>query len=563
MDYRQRERYLRRLNNLKNERETFWAHWKDINKYLLPRRGRFMTSDRNKGDKRNSSIIDSTATQALNTLVSGMMSGVTSPSRKWFRLATPDRDLMEFAPVKEWLTVVEERIYEVFFESNLYRVLPYVYEEMAAYGTAAMIQLDDDDDVTRFQSFSVGEYCIAQDHSYRTNAIYREIEMTVEQIVRRYGLDNASDYVQRCWDKGDYDKWIEVVHLIEQNEYADPESPLAKDKEWKSCTFEKGKGVNDQYRDALEESGYDYFPVYAPRWHLMPPDVYGRSPGMDALGDIKQLQDQHKKKGAALAKMVNPPMVGPASLKNARMTTLPGDVTFVDTTAGSQGFTPAYQVQPRLAEFVADMQDVRDRIRQGFYADLFLMLANSDRRQVTATEIEEKRAEKLLVLGPVLERLNTDLLDPLVMNTFRRAVLSGIIPPPPEDFADIEMNVEYISIMASAQRQQGIGGLQDTGAFVGSLAAINPDIVDKFDFDQAVDEFAMMRGVPAGVIRSDDDVEELRQARAQQQQQMAAQASTIQAAQGAKLLSEAEPREDNMLGQLAGQMGALQGAGAP
>ena len=547
---RVREKFDRRLTQLKNERETFVAHWKDINEYLLPRRGRFITSDVNKGDKRNNKIIDGEGGQALNTLVSGMMSGVTSPARRWFRLRSPDPELMDVGDVKSWYRMVEDVRYEIFARSNLYQVLPYVYEEMAAYGTGCMIQLPDFDNVVRFQAFTVGEYCLAQDYTYSVDTLYREIPMTVEQIVTRYGIEQCSQRTKELFERGNYDHWINCIHLIEPNrdQERDPDSKLAVDMEYHSCTYE-AQCEEDIF---LEKTGFKTFPVYAPRWHLQMPDVYGRGPGMNALGDIKQLQDQQKKKGQAISKMVNPPMMAPSSLKNQRMSTLPGDVTFVDVTQGQAGFTPAYQVQPRLGEFLADMQDCRERIRRAFFADLFLMLAQSDRRQITATEISERREEKLLVLGPVMERINHDLLDPLINNTFDRIMDVGIMPPPPEELEGTQLQVEYMSVMAQAQKSQGILGIQETAAFVGNLASINPDAVDKFDFDQAVDEYSEMRGVPPSIIRPDEGVAAIR-AQKQQLVQQQQQANVMtNAAAGAKTLADTDTAGENLLTDILG-----------
>ena len=561
-----REPFQRRLQRLKMERESYIQHWREINEYVLPRRGRFLGQAKNRtnaGYKQNEKIIDGEATRALNTLVSGMMSGVTSPARKWFRLATPDRDLMEFGSVKQWLATVENTMYQVFSESNFYQVIPYVYEEMAVYGTGAMMQIEDFNNVVRFQAFSAGEYMIAQGPDYNVNALYRECMMTVEQVVKMFGLDNCSQAIKDRWDKGDYDTWVETVHAIEPNDltggeyYGDNVVSLfgtdrANRKAFRDITYEAG-GTDNKL---LRATGHDYFPVYAPRWHLQIPDSYGRGPGMEVLGDVKQLQDQHKKKGQAIAKMVNPPMVADPNMKNQRMTTLPGDVTYADTST-TGGFKPAYQVQPRLNEFLMDMQDVRERINRAFYADLFLMMANDARNQPrTATEIDERREEKLLVLGPVLQRINHDFLDPLIDNMFARVNSAGMVPEPPEELDGVPLKVDYISMMARAQQSQGILGIQDTAQFVGSLAAINPEVIDKFDFDQSVDEFGELRGVPQGIIRTDDQVAESRKARAQKQQQQAAMEQGMQAAQGAKMLSDTTTTEDNLLSDMIAGIGS-------
>lgn len=555
-----KQKFNRRLGALRQERSAYLDHWREINEVLLPRSGRFIRGQNNRGDKRNQKIIDSEATAALGIMTAGMMSGVTSPARRWFRLNTSDPGLREFGPVKSWLFDVENVVYEIFSESNFYQVCPLVYEEMGAYGTACCIQLNDFENVSRFQAFTVGEYMIAHDDRYQVNTMYREASMTVEQVVRAYlqreggkSIDwsKASPAIKTAWDKSNYDQWVPLVHLIEPNDLHEEDSKLAKDFKFRSVCYEEGAD-NDKL---LHEGGFKRFPVYAPRWHLTLPDTYGRGPGMDALGDIKQLQDQQKKKGSAIAKMVNPPMIAHPALKNARMTTLPGDVTFADTTGGTPQFQPAYQVNPRLNEFIADMQDVRERIRRAFHSDLFLMMAQTDRRQITAEEIIERRSEKLLVLGPVMQRINHDFLDRLVDNTFERAVEAGIIPPPPDDIRGKSLSVEYISDMAAAQKAQGIGAIQDTAAFVGSLASMNPEVLDKFDFDQAVDEFGNMRGIAPGIVRADDDVAKARQARQQQIAQQQAMQNGMAMAQGAKVLGDASTEQGTALGDMLARAG--------
>ena len=564
-----REPFQRRLARLVNERQSWVSHWKELNEYILPRRGRFIGSALktqslpNRGDKINQKIIDSEATRALNTLVSGLMTGVTSPARRWFQLRTPDPEMMEYGPVKEWLSHVEDRMYEIFSESNFYQVLPYVYEEMSCYGTGALMQMNDFENVVRFQAFSTGEYCLAQDYTYTVNAIYRECQLTVEQIVTQYGLENCSQSVKDRYSKGDYDGWIEVVHLIEPNDlkggeyWGDDIKTMFGDKRqaempYRMVCYEKAGNDNK----LLSSNGFPSFPVYAPRWHLQVPDVYGRGCGMNCLGDVKQLQDQQKKKGQAIAKMVNPPMIADPSMKNQRMTTLPGDVTFADTSAAG-GFKPAYQIQPRLNEFIMDMEDVRRRIQQAFYADVFMAITQMEGIQPrNQLEVSERREEKLLMLGPVLQRLNHDLLDPLIDNVFDRMGSVQMIPPAPQELRGQPLRVEYISMMARAQKSQGILGIQDTAQFVGSLAAINPEVVDKFDFDQSVDEFADQRGVPVGVIKSDEAVAEARQARAEQMQAQKAQEIASQAAQGAEQLGKTSTEEGNLLGDIIAGVGS-------
>ena len=401
--------YMRRWTDIKDERSTYFGHWEELSEFIMPRRGRFLTSKSNDGSKKNGKIIDSTGSMAVRTLSAGMMSGITSPARPWFRLATPDAALMEQSDVKQWLFAVEKKMRDIFSRSNLYNSLQTVYEELAVFGTGALLISEDFDDVIRCYPFTVGEYGIAQSHRLQVDTFYREFNMTVAQVVEQFGLDKCSDSVQTMFKSGQLDKWVEVLHVIEPNSVREYAKRDNLNMPFHSCYVEKAS-KNER---KLLESGYEEFPILAPRWHITGVDIYGRSPGMDVLGDIKALQIEQKRKAQGIDKMVNPPLQAPSSLRGQSASVLPGGVTYVDTMQGTQGgFRPTYEVNPRLAELQQDIQETQYRIQQGFYSDLFQMMMNSDRRQITAREIDERHEEKLLMLGPVLERLHTELLNP-------------------------------------------------------------------------------------------------------------------------------------------------------
>ena len=192
----------------------------------------------------------------------------------------------------------------------------------------------------------------------------------------------------------------------------------------------------------LRKSGFDIFPVVAPRWEITGEDVYGTMcPGMVAIGDVKMLQTLQKRKSQAIEKIINPPMIGPAALKSVKTSILPGDITYSDEREGRAGFRPIHEINFPVGDVSNDIREVQFMIRRAFYEDLFLMLATSDRRQITATEIDERKEEKLIALGPVLEQLNQDLLDPLIDITF-----PSHDPTQPKEFLSLshERNVFHL-----------------------------------------------------------------------------------------------------------------------
>jgi len=548
--------YFRRWTDIKDERSTFFGHWQELSEYILPRRGRFLTSKRNDGSKKNAKIIDSTGTMAVRTLSAGMMSGITSPARPWFRLATPESALMEQSEVKQWLYGVEKKMRDIFSRSNLYNSLQTTYEELAVFGTGAMLINEDHDDVIRCYPFTVGEYGLALSSRLSVDTFYREFQLTVAQVVEQFGYENCSDPVQSLYKTGQLDKWVEIMHVIEPNSARQYNMKDNLNMPYHSCYLEKAS-KNER---KLSSSGYEEFPVLAPRWHVTGVDIYGRSPAMDVLGDVKALQIEQKRKAQGIDKMVNPPLQAPSSLRGQTATVLPGGVTYVDTMQGTQGgFRPTYEVNPRLAELQQDIAETQRRISQGFYSDLFQMLTMSDRRQITAREIDERHEEKLLMLGPVLERLHTELLDPLIDRTFNIMVRNDLLPPPPEELGGVTLKVEYISVMAQAQKAIGTGAIERLAGFVGNMAAAKPEVLDKFDADQSVDEYAEMIGVPPRIVVPDDVVQQIREERAQMEQQQMAMEQANQVAQtanvgaqAAKVMSDTDTGGDNLLNNIVG-----------
>ena len=557
---------------LESERSSFLSHWREISDFMLPRRSRFYTSDVNKGDRRNQKIIDSTATLSLRTLRSGMTSGITSPARQWFRLTTNDSRLAEVKPVADWLYEVTKIMGNSFLRSNLYNALPVLYGDMGGFGTGCMLIEEDFEDVLRCYVFPVGSYMIANNHKLKVDVFFRDFRLTVRQLVQKFGQkdetgeinwDNFSTTVKNLYDRGSLETWIDVCHVIQPNQAFNPRRHESKYKKYESLYYERGyqgAGTTGNYmaneKDKfLRQSGYDMFPVIAPRWEVSGEDVYGTDcPGMTALGDVKQLQTEQKRKAQAIEKMVNPPMTGPTSLKNARASILPGDITFTDEREGQKGFRPAHEVDPRIRELMEDIQDIRNNIRRAFFEDLFLMLAQSDRREITAREIDERHEEKMLALGPVLEQLNQDGLDPIINLAFAYHLRQGRLPEPPEELQGMELKIEYISTMAQAQKLVGIGGLERHAAFAGQLIQVSGDraIADKVDFDQMLDEHALSVGVPPTVTRSDEAVAEMRAARAKQQQ-MAQMAELAESgSKTAKNLSQAKTDEPSALTALTG-----------
>lgn len=538
--------HLTRKQSLWTERDSWFSHWRELSDYFAPRTGRFFLQDRNRGEKRHSKIIDSTGTRAVRVCAAGLMAGMTSPARPWFRLETADKELMQSANVKQWVNFCTELMRTIFARSNTYRSLHSIYEELITYGTAADIVLDDFDDVLRHYTLTAGEYAIGTNHRGVVDTLYREFDMTVAQIVTEFVYNATtqtfdwsvvSPSIKNLWDNHGRDKWRSVLHAIEPRMGRDVKSPMARDMAFTSNYIEIGYDKGGFMR----ESGYKSFPALCPRWHVSGGDVYGNSPGMEALGDAKQLQHQQSRKALGIDYQVKPPLAVPTALKNHPLSTLPGGVAYID--AGGKGDTikSMFDVNINMQHLLGDIQDVRQRLNSTMYVDLFLMLAQDDRSGVTAREISERHEEKLLMLGPVLERLHNELLKPYIDNTFDKMIEAGLVPPPPDELQGQELNVEFVSMLAQAQRAVGVSSVDRLIGTVGQMAQFKPEVLDKLNTDEIVDQYSEMLGVDPNLIVADEQVAIIRTQRAEQQAAAQQAAQAEQVAQTAATMGQVDP----------------------
>jgi Bacteriophage head to tail connecting protein len=554
-----RKQLLTRWGELQSERASWYPHWKELSQYLLPRSGRFFIQDRNKGGRRHNDIYDSTGTRAVRVLAAGMMSGMTSPARPWFRMQTPDEDLNKQQSVKVWLSEITEIMLMVFNKSNTYRALHSTYEELGVFGTSAKIIVDNFKTVIHHHSLTAGEYAIATDYLGNVNTIYREFEKTVATLVAEFGYGKCSLTVRNLYDRGALGQWIPIIHAIEPRSDRDPRMKDARNMAWASTYFEKGSET-DKY---LRESGYKSFPALCSRWAVSGGDIYGNSPGQEALGDVKQLQHEQLRKAQGIDYKTKPPLAVPSSLKNQEVNQLPSGITYYDPSNPQGVIKNLFDVNLDLSHLLEDIRDVRERIKGAFYADLWLMLEQIDTGKMTATEVAERKEEKLLMLGPVTERLHNEELAPLIDSTFSRCVAANIFPPPPPELHGMQLNVEFVSTLAQAQRAIQTTSIDRYVANLGQIATFKPDVLDKFDADAWADEYADMLGIDPELIVANDKVAIVRNQRAQAQAAAQKAAMANSAADTAQKLGNTPTNTDNALTALSQGAGQTLARGAP
>lgn len=561
------DKRLKHLNavgsSLKDLRSPYDSHFRELGENFRPRRTRFTKGkDHQSKETMNRKMLNSTPRTALRTMQSGVHTGITSPARPWFRLIPQDRGLLEYGPVKDHLQAAEREMRQMFQSSGLYTVLHMLWGDLGLFGTDAAIVEDDLEHLLHGQALVPGEYWIAANGRGMVDTLYREYRTTVKHVVSKfvYGNDmnskpdwsKATDAVKRLWDQDNWGALVPVRHLIMPRTERDPRSALPENKPIMSVYWEEGES-----KRILGDLGYDQSPIVASRWDVEGTDTYGTSPAMDVLGDAKELQRKERDKAEAIRRMNRPPMNLPTEMRNTPFSLMPEAMNYLTDT--SNGARPAFEIDPPLQHMLTDIEKNEDRINEGMYANLFLMIAQLDRRQITAREIDERHEEKLLGLGPVYERQHREKLAVLIRRSYAKVVEAGRVPPLPPEMDGMPISIDYTSTLAQAMKAVATGGIERLYGFIGNLSATDGSVIDKVNSDKAVDEYADMVGVPRGILRSDEEVEALRQARAEkvQQAEMAQQAEQVagaaqKGAQAASLLAETgQPRGNrDILGEL-------------
>lgn len=546
--------YQQRHATLKNQRASWLSHWGDIAELVLPRKERVFMTEPNDGTRRNEQIINGTATRALRILTSGMHTSQTSPNRPWFTLTTRDPELGSRGPMKQWLFRVEQIMRETFLRSNIYTALPELYAQLATFGTAVAFLEPDAQDVIRAYVLPVGQYNLASSSRRAIDTLYRETHLSTEELVFEFGYDRVSDSVQRLYDRGHYDVWHEIVHLVEPNRERRPDAMGPESKTFRSVWYEQG-ARDEQF---LRASGFDQFPVLAARWDTTAEEVYGSScPGMEALGDILELQKHAKEKATTLDLVNRPPMMGPSQLRTQKASLLPGSMNYVDAVSPSMQFQPAIRVDPVAIQYEgAEIQEIQNRINQAFYVDIWLMIASAGGDRMTATEINARREEQMLQLGSVHGRIAKELLEPMIDKTFSVLVDRDLLPQPPPEAQNQELKIEFTSIMAQAQKLLGTVSMERFAGFAGNLSAARPDILDNLNVDEMVRIYGDQVGVPPDALNPRSTVQQIRQARARAEQAQQLRESGPDAVQAAKVLSETNVQGSNALDRMLRAYGA-------
>jgi hypothetical protein len=519
-----------RLAGLRTWRSSWWYQtWAELAQYLEPRRSTWLTqstggiptpNNMTRGRPINNSIVDPTGTYAVRVCSSGMMSGLASPSRPWFKIVPAMKSAQIDEAGQAWLDETEERMYTVLAGSNFYNSFAQECEDLVVYGTAPVLIYEDEEDFLRLYNPCCGEYYLASSSTNRVDGFYRAFVMTVAQIVDFFGVDNCPADIQGLWKgKGaQLNQERIVAHSIEPN-FAIAGTDIGKvkgDFAWREVYWLYGTGS----KRPLSMKGFVDKPFTAARWNTQSNDAYGRSVGLDVLGDVIQLQIETIRKAEALEKMVRPPLLADMQLKNQPSSSLPGHVTYVSGLSAGTGMRSIYEVNPDISALERDLAAIQARIKTGFFADLFLMLQQPTTNE-TAFSVAQRLQEKLQIIGPVVENIITESLKPKLRRFFDMMKRKGLLSPMPDSLKQSGgIDVQFVSLLALSQKAAATGGIERIVQLVGNMSAVFPQVKDVVNPDEVIREMSALLGNPQRILNPEQEVVQSRAAQAKQAQQI-------------------------------------------
>jgi hypothetical protein len=492
------EHIIKKFGKLKADRTNWDSYWEQLAEYIIPRKDNVYGYSVS-GENKHNRLYDSTSIHSNELLASALHSMLTNPTDVWFALSSGEKELDKSKDVRQYLQDCVKIITQTLNTSNFQTQIHETYLDIGSIGTSVLRMEEDDEMLIRFFSNPIYGSYVAENSKGEIDTVYRCYDYTLRQIEQEFGDEVFTAYpdLKRTYEKEPMHK-CEIIHAVEPREG-----------KWASVHVLK------KHEFVLRDANFNENPHAVPRWSKISGEKYGRSPGMKALPDIKMLNQMMKTLIRVAQKVADPPLMVPDNGFLMPLKTVPGGTNIYR--AGTKDRIEPLQTNARLDIGAELLEQTRLRVRQAFFID---QLQLQDGPQMTATEVNQRIEEQLRIMGPILGRLNNELLKPIIDRTYAILFRKGKLPPAPEILKGKELEVQYTSQIAKAQKAAGANTLNRVIQSIAPLIEMNPQVMDVFNGDQAVKIHAEIFGLPEEMLNADDEVAKVRQARAEQQQAM-------------------------------------------
>jgi len=481
------------------QRRTNWDnYWSIISQYVVPLKDNIYGAAVHGTDKHNR-LFDSTSVHANELLASALHSMLTNPSSTWFGLSTGEDKLDEVKEIRQWLQDATNKVMRTLNSSNFQEEIHEIYLDLGSFGTGLLFMHEDDEKKVRFEANQVYTAWLEENNTGEIDGLYRVYKYNLRQIIMEFGREVMTDELIEEL-KGNGDSKFEIIHAI---------FPMENSEKFNSIHVLREKAL------LLREASYNEKPFAAPRWIKLSGESYGRSPAMKALPDIKMLNQMQRTLIRAAQKAVDPPIMVPDNGFLMPIKTTPSGVNIYR--AGTKDKIESFPNTARVDIGLEMIKETRMRIRESFFID---QLQLQDGPQMTATEVMQRTEEKLRVMGPILGRLHSELLRPIIDRVFNMLYRKKELGEIPKQLKGKQLDIKYVSQISRAQRASEADTLQRVIQSVGALAQVDPTMLQAINGEEALRYNAQIFGLPEGMLRSREEMENSRQQAAESQSKM-------------------------------------------
>lgn len=535
------------VSHLEGLRTKRLAQQYEIGRLILPSRGLFRGEETE--SLRDANLFNPAAQRALRKAAAGMTQAITPASDPWFRHAFLSRADREATGGNEYVDTVDARIRAVLSAGSFYQAVHAFNKELLAFGCALLSCESSPRTVARFACQTCGTYAVALDEDRMLACVVRRLKMTPRELAERFGRDRLSDVTRKMLDDKPYAP-VEVVHVVQRRENADASRRDGLNMPFASYWYEE----NGEH--LLHEGGFRSMPFFFTVWEEAR-GIYGTGPGDEALADQKGIEAWELRKMLGIEKMIDPPLLAPGTLKR-HVRAAPGEVVSDSAATQNNALRPLYEVNfgPAVQYVQQEVQQISMRLEDVMMANIFANMSLETRPAgMTMTEYMDRRRRSAELMGPTVSAYEPRVLNPLIERVFALLDEAGMLPPPPDGLSEwAALSVSYQSPMAQMLEQSGAVATAQFMEQVAPLVQVNPEIFDKLDTDQMVDELAQRMGVPASIIRSDEQVAAIRRQRAEAQAAQQAQAVAMMQTEAAAKLGGVST-QGTVAGELLGADG--------
>ncbi len=507
---------IARYEKMKTQRNIYHSLWDDLTEFVLPSKGtytyRTTPNSVNDPERKSRRRLDSTPVNAARTLMARVVAEMTGTTSRWFDFRHNDPELDKVESVRRCLQQLSDKAYKTLGSGTFKTAHVEATMDWIVYGTGCMMIEEQSDSTIAFRAICPQELFISENKFGEIDVVYRCFKFTYRQAMEFFGEDQLPDYLtEKCAKDPTHE--IEFLHCVEPNDSYNPAK--------KKNSFYKYTSTYIMLdgKEIVKEGYFKKKPYIVFRFWKRPSEVWGGSPAVDAMADIRQLNVMSYAHGNNIQLRGSPPLIMAHDSVIMPLKIVPNGINYGGVSAdGKRQIFPLIENPGDLSALENYMEQKRQAIRSAFFVDPLINRENSIR---TAAEVNKRAGEEIIGIIPFITRYEIEYLTfvlDFVLDHVLRHDKTIVIP---QELNGQVPEIEFSGPLAKTQRSQELNNIVQFLQLVQPMAQIDPTILQNLNANATFMELVDLLGIPMGVVQPAEVVAAMQaQAQAQQQQQV-------------------------------------------